>query len=85
MDTFNLPNIPNINLHMGEIIMQKIYRLKNVIEVTGMSRSTIYRLMDQDKFPKPIKLTQRIIGFLEEDIDQGIQNRYQEGIKHESE
>ena len=65
--------------------MQKIYRLKNVIEVTGMSRSTIYRLMDQDKFPKPIKLSQRIIGFLEEDIDQWIQERYQEGIKHESE
>ena len=84
-DTFTLPNRTHINLHMGEIIMQKIYRLKNVIEVTGMSRSTIYRLMDQDKFPKPIKLTQRIIGFLEEDIDQWIQNRYQEGIKHESE
>ena len=72
-------------MHTGEIIMQKIYRLKNVIEVTGMSRSTIYRLMDQDKFPKPIKLSQRIIGFLEEDIDQWIQNRYQEGIKNESE
>ena len=85
MDTFNLPKIRNLNLHTGEIIMQKIYRLKNVIEVTGMSRSTIYRLMDQDKFPKPIKLTQRIIGFLEEDIDQWIQERYQEGIKHESE
>ena len=85
MDTFNLPKIRNLNLHTGEIIMQKIYRLKNVIEVTGMSRSTIYRLMDQDKFPKPIKLSQRIIGFLEEDIDQWIQERYQEGIKHESE
>ena len=85
MDTFNLPKIRNLNLHTGEIIMQKIYRLKNVIEVTGMSRSTIYRLMDQDRFPKPIKLSQRIIGFLEEDIDQWIQERYQEGIKHESE
>jgi len=75
----------NLNLHRGEIIMQKIYRLKNVIEVTGMSRSTIYRLMDQDKFPKPMKLSERIIGFLEEDIDQWIQDRYQEGMKHESE
>ena len=85
MHTFNLPKIRNLNLHTGEIIMQKIYRLKNVIEVTGMSRSTIYRLMEQGKFPKPIKLSQRIIGFLEEDIDQWIQERYQEGIKHESE
>ena len=65
--------------------MQKILRLKNVTEVTSMSRSTIYRLMEQGKFPKPIKLSQRIIGFLEEDIDQWILERYQEGIKHESE
>ena len=63
----------------------QIYRIKNVIKVTGLSRSTIYRLMEQGKFPKPIKLSQRIIGFLEEDIDQWIQERYQEGIKHESE
>ena len=63
----------------------QIYRIKDVIKVTGLSRSTIYRLMEQGKFPKPIKLSQRIIGFLEEDIDQWIQERYQEGIKHESE
>ena len=63
----------------------QIYRIKNVIKVTGLSRSTIYRLMEQGKFPKPIKLSQRIIGFLEEDIDQWILERYQEGIKHESE
>jgi prophage regulatory protein len=63
----------------------QIYRIKDVIKVTGLSRSTIYRLMDQDRFPKSIKLSQRIIGFLEEDIEQWIQERYQEGIKHESE
>jgi len=71
-------------LQLGEKLMQ-IYRIKDVIKVTGLSRSTIYRLMDQDRFPKSIKLSQRIIGFLEEDIEQWIQERYQEGIKHESE
>ena len=65
--------------------MQKILRLKNVTEVTSMSRSTIYRLMEQGKFPKPVKLSQRIVGFLEQDIDQWILDRYQEGIKDESE
>ena len=63
----------------------QIYRIKDVIKVTGLSRSTIYRLMDQDRFPKPIKLSQRIVGFLEQDIEQWIQERYQEGIKDESE
>jgi len=63
----------------------QIYRIKDVIKVTGLSRSTIYRLMDQDRFPKSIKLSQRIVGFLEQDIDQWILDRYQEGIKDESE
>ena len=63
----------------------QIYRIKDVIKVTGLSRSTIYRLMEQGKFPKLIKLSQRVVGFLEQDIEQWIQERYQEGIKDESE
>ena len=32
-------------------------RIKHVVAVTGLSRSTIYRLMNMGKFPKSIKLT----------------------------
>ena len=47
----------------------KILRLKDVTAKTGLSRSTIYDLLSAGKFPKPIKLSQRCIGFLESDID----------------
>ena len=47
----------------------KILRLKDVIAKTGLSRSHIYALLSAGKFPKPIKLSPRCIGFLESDID----------------
>ena len=33
-----------------------IYRLSDVLAVTGLSKSTVYRYMAQGSFPKPIKL-----------------------------
>jgi len=47
----------------------KILTLKQVIEKTGLSRSTIYSLLAAGKFPKKIQLTPRRIGFRESDID----------------
>ena len=34
--------------------MRKLLRLKEVIELTGISRSCIYRLISEGKFVKPI-------------------------------
>ncbi|MBJ6945609.1 AlpA family phage regulatory protein, partial [Vibrio cholerae] len=31
----------------------KVIRLKEVIELTGLSKSSIYRMASDDKFPKP--------------------------------
>ena len=52
--------------------MQKILRIKNVVEVTGLSRSTIYRLFNAGKFPRPIKLSERAIGWHESVIQNWI-------------
>nr|WP_288486903.1 AlpA family phage regulatory protein [uncultured Novosphingobium sp.] len=30
---------------------------------TGLSRSTIYRLMEQDKFPRPLRTAHRRVGW----------------------
>jgi Prophage CP4-57 regulatory protein (AlpA) len=40
-----------------------------------MSRSSIYRAMADDGFPKPIKLTSRSIGWRREQVDEWIANR----------
>lgn len=55
--------------------MSKILRRKAVVEKTGLSKSTIYEAIDLDKFPKPVRLTERTVGWLESDIDEWIKSR----------
>lgn len=46
-----------------------LLRLPAVIRRTGLSRSTIYRLMSEKQFPRPVKLSERAIGWRGSDID----------------
>jgi prophage regulatory protein len=54
---------------------EKILRLPQVMERTGLSRSMIYFLISIGEFPKQIKLTLRTVGWLESQIDGWIENR----------
>ena len=48
----------------------RLIRLPEVLKRTGYTRSTWYRLMSRDeRFPQPIKLSERCIAFREEDVD----------------
>jgi len=42
--------------------------LKNVCHLTGLSKSTVYRLERQGSFPKRIKLSERRVAWLALDI-----------------
>lgn len=54
----------------------KILRLGDVTEMTGLSRSTIYVEMAKGKFPKQVKLTgARSVGWHERAIVQWIETR----------
>jgi prophage regulatory protein len=46
----------------------KIIRLAEVLKLTGLSRSTIYALIDSGKL-KRIKLGERSMGFLQADVE----------------
>jgi prophage regulatory protein len=46
-----------------------ILRLFKVIERTGLSRSSIYLRMSEDRFPKSISLGDRAVGWIESEID----------------
>lgn len=50
----------------------KFIRLPEVLKKTGFAKSWIYRLIQEDKFPKPIKLGTRAVAFIEEEVDQWI-------------
>ena len=47
----------------------RLIRLHEVKRRTGLSRSTIYRRMGEDRFPRPCHLGERIIAWVEADID----------------
>ena len=52
-----------------------ILRLPEVSQATGLSRSTIYRLVQTGNVPPPLKLTTRTIGWYSTDIDTWIAAR----------
>lgn len=50
----------------------KILRLPDVIERTGLSRSTIYEMIKNGRFPRQTKISVRAVGWKVEDIDNWI-------------
>ena len=46
-----------------------IIRLPAVKARTGLSRSTIYLRISQDKFPRPVNLGGRAVGWVESEIN----------------
>lgn len=50
------------------MMIKKIYRLPEVIALTGLSRSSIYARVSSNEFPKPIKLGRRAIGWSEQSL-----------------
>ncbi|WP_313512352.1 AlpA family transcriptional regulator [Pseudomonas sp.] len=56
----------------------RIIRLKDVIDSTGIARSTIYKLIGEGGFPKPVPLVGRSVGWLESEIQGWIKSRVAE-------
>lgn len=52
-----------------------ILRLPDVKNRTGLSRSTIYLRISQGRFPRPISLGGRAVGWIEEEITQWISSQ----------
>jgi prophage regulatory protein len=48
--------------------VQAILRRDEVERATGLPRSTIYFFMSEGKFPKPVKLSEKSVGWLESEI-----------------
>jgi predicted DNA-binding transcriptional regulator AlpA len=84
-------NIEITPTEISALSPQKIIRLKQVIALTGLSRSTIYdRINHKSKrydasFPKSIKLDSTLqvgaVGWIESEIQAGIKQRIAERTK----
>jgi prophage regulatory protein len=46
----------------------RVMRLKEVLDTTGLSRSTIYKYIADGDFPKPVTLGERCVGWVESEV-----------------
>jgi prophage regulatory protein len=44
-------------------------RIGTVMRMTGLGRSTIYRLMADEQFPPPVRLTKRVVAWRRTDLE----------------
>ena len=60
----------------------RVLRLRDVRAKTGQATSTIYAAMASGKFPRPIPLGERAVGWLEAEIDSWIESclRKRDGV-----
>lgn len=56
----------------------RIIRLKEVIDSTGLGRSTIYKYIAEGAFPKPVSLGDRCVGWVDSEVHDWILARIEE-------
>jgi prophage regulatory protein len=52
----------------------RILRIKTVLQLTGLSRSTLYRKVQRGEFPKQIKLSERCAGWRQSAVNAWMRN-----------
>lgn len=56
----------------------KLLRLPDVLNATGLSRSSLYRKLDDGSFPTSIRISQRSVAWCEEEVQRWIEERMNE-------
>ena len=49
-----------------------IFKIRKVLEVTGLGRSSLYSMVGAGTFPQPVKLTPRAVGWLDTEVHEWI-------------
>lgn len=63
----------NVNKSPNDLI-----RMKEVVRMTGLSRSTLYRLQQLEEFPKAVNLGCRSVAWVRSDINDWIREKIQQ-------
>jgi len=53
---------------------ENLIRLPEVIKRTGISKTTIYELINEKRFPSQVKIGTRAVAFIESEIDEWLVN-----------
>lgn len=59
-------------------MQERFVRMPEAEKISGKSRSTIYRGIEDGSFPKPVKIGQRAIGWRISDLEKWMNDRIQE-------
>lgn len=65
-------------------VTSRLVRLPEVLKRVGWSRSQLYKQIERGRFPRPARLSERTVAWLEADIDQWIEERVRESLGGES-
>ena len=63
-------NSPDSSPGRAESVMPVFLRMPTVMRMTGLGRSTIYRLIAEHKFPSPVRLGPRAVAWRSSDLDE---------------
>jgi len=64
----------------------KIYRKKELCKLLCISPATLYRLVNAGSFPGSIRMSENMVGWLAQDVEDWLESRPKtkpEGIKHD--
>lgn len=56
----------------------QLIRLKKVEEKTALKKSMVYELMARGEFPKPIKIGDRAVAWIEREVNQWVESKIPE-------
>nr|WP_077034475.1 AlpA family transcriptional regulator [Pelomonas sp. KK5] len=54
---------------------QTFLRMPSVLRMTSLGRSTIYRLISEGKFPRPVRIGDRAVAWRQTDLDSWSETR----------
>lgn len=54
---------------------ERVYRRPAVEKLTGLSRSTLYQMMAENRFPKPVRVGLRAVAWRESDLTAWLEAR----------
>jgi len=60
---------PESSPPIAEPVTPVFLRMPTVMRMTGLGRSTIYRLIADQKFPSPVRLGRRAVAWRRTDLD----------------
>lgn len=58
----------------------KLLRRRTVEAITGLSKSTLYKLIDEGRFPRPVKIGARAVAWRNSDISEWINSLSETGV-----